>query len=197
MKIKLCYNLEKIKQVLEENGYYFVKLPVTKSSEDWDYDTMGYYFAKPEVASVDYSYWLWTTAVVTMQDGSVQKMYGSNIESKDEDLLRIDNNDFISPILSVNDIWIESNEHVTSWLIGHGVSMELLESNRREFAVYETIEYVGVTTPSKFRDYWSYSSETLVLDEREIKTALNSIDDELLRKKIECILYARIFKRHQ
>ena len=48
--------------------------------------------------------------------------------------------------------------------------------------------------PSKEHGYWSYSSATLVMDEREIEAALNDIDDELLRAKVKCVLYARVFK---
>lgn len=197
MKVKICYNVEKIKAALEKNGYAFVKLPIVKESEDWGQKTERYYFAKPEVVSVDYYYGFWTSAVIKLHDGSTRTLYGPNINTKDETLLRINNNDFISPELKINDVWIEANDNVTNWLIDHGASMELLESSKQEFAIYETIEYFGVPTPSKSHGYWGYSSETLVLDEKEIEEALNSIENELLRKKIECILYARVFKRNR
>lgn len=194
MKIKICYNVEKIQQVLEENGYHFVKLPVVHEGEEWGKKADRYYFAKAEVASIEYYYGLWTSAMIKMHDGGTQKMFSSNINSNDESLLRIENNDFVSPELKVNDVWIEAVDEVTNWLIKHGASMDLLESSKKEFAIYETIEYCGVSTPSKSHGYWAYSSDTLVLDEREIEEVLNSIEDELLRKKIECILYARVFK---
>lgn len=195
MKVKICYNVEKIRQALEESGYYFVKLPIDEEGEDWGKKSESYYFAKHEVASIEYYYSFWTSAVLIMKDGTKHKMFSSNVNTRDESLLRIDDNDFVSPKLSINDVWIEASDKVTSWLNEHGVSMELLESAKKEFTIYETVEYYGVPTPSKSHGYWGYSSETLVLDEKEIEVALNSIEDELLRKKIECILYARVFKR--
>ena len=195
MKVKICYNVEKIQKALEKNGYHFIKLHVVHEGEEWGKKADRYYFAKADVASIEYYYGLWTSAVIKFQDGTVQKMFSSNINSNDESLLRIDNNDFVSPELKVNDVWIEAIDEVTNWLIKHGASMELLESSKKEFTIYDIIEYCGVSTPSKSHGYWAYSSEPLVLDEREIEEALGSIEDELLRKKIECILYARVFKR--
>ena len=82
-----------------------------------------------------------------------------------------------------------------TWLNNLGISDNSLEEIIETYTVYSIIEYPGVSTPSKYRDSWGYSSETLKLDEREIQTVLESIEDELLREKIRCILYARIFKR--
>ena len=195
MKTKICYNVDTIKHVLEENGYYFVKLPTTEESEDWGRASEQYYFAKPEVMSIEHYHYFYTSAVMKMMDGSKYKLYDSNVNVNDETLLRIDNNDFVSPVMRMNDVWIEATDKVTNWLLTHGATMELLKSSMHEFTTYETVEYYGVPSPAFLHGYWSYSSETLVLNEKEIETVLNSIEDELLRKKIECILYARVFKR--
>jgi hypothetical protein len=60
----------------------------------------------------------------------------------------------------------------------------------------EYIEYPGVATPiPTSTGNYAYSNTPLVLTEREIDSVLNGIEDELLRKKIDCILHARVFKR--
>ena len=197
MKIKICYDVEKIAKALKANGYNFVKLPVIKEEEDWGKKAECYYFAKPEVSSIEYYYSLWTSAKIKMKDGSDKEAFSSNINSDDKSLVRIKDNDFVSPELTVNDTWIEAVDTVTNWLIKHGASMDLLESSKKEFTVYETVEYEGVPTPSISHGYWAYSSETLVLDEREIESVLDGIEDEILREKIKCILYAKVFKRRR
>lgn len=193
MKTKICYNVEIISKALESIGYIFVKLPVIKTDEDFYKKSECYYFAKPEVSSIKYYFGLWTSAVIKLNTGENIKAYSSNVNCDDTNLVRIKDNEFISPELIMNDIWIESTDDVMNWLIKHGISMDALESCKREFTLYDSIEYHGVPTPSISHGYWVYSSNTLVLDEREIEVVLNSIEDKILRKKIESILYARVF----
>lgn len=196
MKTKICYDIEKIAEVLKVNGYDFVKLPIIDESEDWKQKTYGYYFAKPEVKSIEYYYSLWTSATVIFEDGTRKRALGKNVTTNGE-VIYLHKNDYVSPKITVNDIWAEASEDITNWLIDHGATMDRLESCKQHFDVYETIEYIGVPTPSKSHGYWGYSSENLVLNEKEIKTALDSIEDELLREKIKCILYARVFEHRR
>ena len=194
MKITICYDVEKIKKELNINGYDFVKLPVTEECDGSNKKTECYFFAKPEVSSIEYYYSIWTSAKIKMKDGKHKEALSFNVNSNDKSIIRIDDNNFISPKLTVNNTWIEVNDTITNWLIKHGISMNLLESSKKEFTIYETVEYYGVMTPSINHGYWSYSSNPLVLDEREIENVLNGIEDKILRKKIECILYAKVFK---
>ena len=197
VKVKICYNVEKIKKSLETNGYYLVKLPVVDESEDWCIKKDHYYFAKSEVESAEYYHSLGTSAIFRLKDGRYVRALGPNIRTNDDSVVEINNNDWFSPRLLFDGTCIESTDIVDKWLLTHGVSQEELDSAGEEYKIYETITYEGVTTPSKKYGCWSYSSESLILDEREIEEALNSINDELLRKKIECILYARVFKRNR
>ena len=196
MKTKICYNIEIIAKALKENGYGFVKLPIVEESEDWERKGYGYYFAKPEVKSIEYYHSLWTSAAVIFEDGTRKRALGKGVTSNVE-VIYLHNNDYVSPKMTVNDIWVEATEDITSWLLDHGVTMNNLEFCKQNFDVYETIEYIGVSTPSKSHGHWGYSSENLVLYEEEIKTILNSIEDELLREKVKCILYARVFKHRR
>lgn len=194
MNIKICYNVEIIGKELEKNGYNFVKLPVIRESADHCTHSTGYYFSKPEISSMKYyNNGFWRSVRIKIDNGEDVVAHSSNLKSNDMSLVRINDNDFISPELIVNDIWIESSDDVVNWLIKHGISMDLLEYSKREFTLYDSIEYPGVPTPSISHGYWAYSSDALVLDEREIEIVLNSIEDKLLREKIKCILYARVF----
>lgn len=196
MKTKICYNANVLKDILAKRGYNLVNLNIVHEDEDWgDYKTTSCYFAKPEVKSVNYCYSFITNATLLLHDGTQIHMLADNVNANDLTAVRIDHNDYLSPRFSMDDVWIEARDVITNWLIAHGVSKEILQENIKQFEIYETIEYPGVSTPSKEFGSWAYSSKNLVLDEREINTALNSIEDELLRKKIECILYARVFKR--
>jgi hypothetical protein len=181
--------------MLAKHGYQLVNLPVTNEDEDFATKTNGYYFAKSDVVSMYYYHSFGTSATITLADGTKLHMLSNNINSNDKSALRIDHNDYVSPKFVMDDVWIEARDVMTRWLVDHGVPIEILKESSREFQIYETIEYPGVPTPSKEFGRWSYSSEALVLNETEIETALNSIENELLRKKIECILYARVFKR--
>ena len=64
-----------------------------------------------------------------------------------------------------------------------------------EFEFYHTIEYVGVPNVYVKNGHTVSSSEYLVLNEKDIKTVLDGIEDENLRIKIKEILYARVFKQ--
>lgn len=195
MKVKICYNADVLKELLAKNGYTLTNLSVINEDEEWSSKTTCYYFAKTEVESVKYFYSLVTSATVILEDGTQLHMLADNVNANDKEALRIDHNDYISPKFAMDGVWIEARDVMTNWLLDHGISMETLKSNSKEFQIYDVIEYPGVSTPSQSFGSWVYSSKHLVLDEREIETVLNSIEDELLRKKIECILYARIFKR--
>ena len=196
MKVKICYKVEEIKKYLEAEGYVFAKIPVVEEDEDWpnkSYD--AYYFAKPEVLSIRYWLSFGTTASINLIDGSFIRAYGSNIKSNDKSVVDLNNNDWISPKLTFNGEYVESTCVVLQWLLDHGISDKELESCSKEFHLYDTIVYNGVPTPQKSNGSWVYSSEPLVLDEREIETILNDIEDELLRRKVKCILYARVFNK--
>lgn len=194
MRTNICYDLRELAPKLVSNGYVYGSLTIKEEDEEWpSHESQAYYFHKPEVERVSYFYGFGTSASIELKDGSRIKGLGNNITSNTE-YVKLSDNDYISPKLRVSDYWLESTKEVVAWLIKHGITMDELESCKQEFTIYETIEYYGVPTPSKEHGYWSYSSETLVMDEREIEAALNDIDDELLRAKVKCVLYARVFK---
>lgn len=196
MKIKICYNADVLKELLAKQGYNLVNLDIVNEDEEWgSSNATSFYFAKPEVKSVNYFYSFITSATLILNSGTKLHMLADNVNVNDKEALRIDHNDYISPKFSMNGVWIEARDVITNWLLDHSVDMEILKANSKEFQIYDIIEYPGVSTPSNEFGSWSYSSEHLVLDEREIEVVLNNIEDELLRKKIECILYARVFKR--
>ncbi len=195
MKTSIMYNTVALLEELAQEGYDFIKLPIKKESEDDCKESFGYYFAKPEVDRISYWYSMGETAVIYMKDGRGIQGLGKYVISDRKDWVELYNNDYVSPPLKYNGKYIESTEQLDVWLLSHGVSQETLEDCSHQETIYETIKYEGVPTPRRSYGNWAYSSETLVLDEREIEEALHDIQDDLLRKKIECVLYARVFKR--
>ena len=135
---------------------------------------------------------------IVLDDGNTIHAHSKNVTiNGNDDLVRIDCNKYISPSLYVNGNWVEATYELRNWLNAYypNIADDMLKNISQEFTVYDVIEYPGVSTPIKHDSYWGYSSQDLLLDEREIESVLNGIEDELLRKKIECILYARIFKK--
>lgn len=195
MKVKILYDVLGLLELLTDRGFDFTKIPTKDEWEDDMKQGHSYYFSKPEVVSIDYWHSLCTTAIIHLEDGQSIQALGSNITSNNPHSVALNQNDFISPILRYNGKYIEATEIVDKWLISQGISQEQLSYCSHEEAFYETITYTGVPTPSLRFGSWTYSSEDLVLSENEIQETLQSIDNVLLRKKIECILYARVFKR--
>ena len=135
-----------------------------------------------------------------MENGEKIKAHSENLNSHDTTLIRVNNNTYISPkIINCDGEYLESTEKLRNWLFQRGITEKQLDEISKVFNIYEDITYYGVSTPeySMYRDKisWAYSSEPLVLKEQEIESVLNSIDDILLREKIKCILYARVFKK--
>ena len=194
MKVKILYDVMGLLELLADHGFDFTKLPTKDEWEDDEKHAHKYYFAKPEVTAVDYWHSLGTTAIIHFENGHSVQALGSYVTSNC-DHVELNKNEFISPALRYNGKYIEATEVLNKWLAYQGVSQEQLANCSHEEAFYETITYTGVPTPSLHFGNWGYSSEDLVLHESEIQEALQSIDDVILRKKIECILYARVFKR--
>lgn len=193
MKTRICYNINYLLKMLP--NYELSLIDIISETEDTISMGKRYFFTLEEVSSVHYYHSLGTSATIHMKNGQIHSALGDNVFTKDESVLALNNNELISPSLTVSGEWLESTEILVKWLINRGIDHNALHSIMKEFTVYSTIEYPGVPTPSRVYKYWSYSSENLVLDEREIEQVLNGIEDKILRKKIELILYARVFKR--
>ena len=85
-------------------------------------------------------------------------------------------------------VWISSNHELSA-----GDGLKIINSK-----THEQISSLGIGNVEKTRSgAWCYSGtdNPMKLTEEEINTVLNSINDELLKKKIEHLLYARIFKK--
>ena len=194
MKNILCYKKDDLLALLP--GFQLMKIKTIHESED-DCDVCQEYHItnRPEIKEIYQYHSLGTSTTVKYQYGAEEHLYSKNVNPK-ENWLRLEKNHFLSPQVSLNAEHIEAEKDLIAWLKFNGVSEEVLEQITFSFVLYEIIEYPGVSTPIKYKNNWGYSGKHLILDDQEIQTVLNSIEDELLRKKIECILYARIFKKH-
>lgn len=194
MKKKVCYKLDSLLRLIPD--FHLDKILTIEESEDWSKKNHYAYFVGEQPIKYVYIYYsLWTSMTVYTEDGEKIKILPNNVNSNDLEALRIVKNDIISPRLTINDNYIEVTEKLHEWLNNQGISDKVLETIIETFEVYSIIEFPGVCTPSKHGSSWGYSSENLKLDEREIKTVLDGIEDELLREKIKCIFYARVFKQ--
>lgn len=195
MKRKICYNLEKLLTLLP--GYKLKVISTAKEDEDSAYRSSAKYFTnRDDIIDIIEFYSFWVTKVVKFADGSKISLKSSNVNVDDKTILRINTNDIISPEVTVNENYVEATKELLEWLHSRGISDEQLSAVEETFTIYDVIEYPGVPTPIKDGKYWGYSSEHLKLDEREIESVLNLIEDIVLREKIKVILYARVFKKH-
>lgn len=194
MKQCFCFQTDSLLKMVPN---FKIELIQTLHESEDDAKKKGEYHLtnRQDIKTIRYYHSLWTSTTVYFNDGTNQSLYADNVNSKDESLLRVNRNDFLSPAIKISGDYVEFTNELADWLKYNGVKDSDFVEHLEQFTVYESMEYPGVSTPSKHGKYWGYSSETLVLKEEEIKTVLDSIDDELLRKKIECILYARIFKK--
>lgn len=194
MKKKICYKIENLLYLL--NGFSVKTINTLTDDEESAYASMDKYFVSRDdiVAIINY-YGLWDSKVLKFTDGTKISMKSNNVNSYDKTIIRINNNNIISPKLIISDDYVEATKDLVEWLNNIGISNETLLTISEEFNIYDEIIYVGVPTPIMHSGHWGYSSEDLVLDEKEIEKVLNSIEDATLREKIKCILYARIFKK--
>ena len=195
MKTKYCINSIKLLPLLE--GYALRKIDTIKEGEEYFSSKEEYYFATDDVCKVRIDSSTFSkTMTLFLVNGQTVKLWAKNINSNDASLLRINKTTYISPELIVNDNYIELTSELVEWLTNiANVSALELETMTEEFLIEEEIEYLGVPSPVKMSSSWGYSNAPLTLTSSEINTVLNSIEDETLRKKIECILNARVFKK--
>ena len=197
MKQKVCYRLDDLMKMLPD--FKLVASKVIHESEDDSSAGTEYRLSNREDIKLIKVFHGWGTSLtVEYENGEKFDFYGDNLTIYGRKINRINSNSIISPRLYMGGNFVESREDLDKWLKYQGITEEQLEAISEATTVYEIIEYIGVPTPSKSShgNYWGYSSENLKLDEREITQVLDSIEDEVLREKIKCILHARVFKRN-
>lgn len=198
--MKICYLYKKEDLVNSLPDFHFVNLEHKHYSEDENWVTNELRMTNQDtIVSISTSYGIGSWTRVNFVDKQGKERLAESVKYTDDDTNpdRIKTRDVISPKLYVyNDNYIERTEGLEDWLMYHGVDVAELDKNAKEIKVYHRVEYPGVPTASLTKHgNWCHSSEDLVLDEREINTVLNSIEDIVLRQKIKDILYARVFKK--
>ena len=196
MKTKRCININKILPLM--NGYSIRRIPTVWDDEDYCKEYSQYYIAQNNVVKVMIAASTFSKMMyVSFDDNTTATLWGTNINTHDTTLLRINNTKYLSPELLANGDLVELTPDLIRWLEKiFKIDGEWLDKNSETFIIDEEIEYPGVCTPLKSGSGWAYSSTPLVLRTSEMEIVLNSIENEELRKKIECILTARVFKKH-
>ena len=203
--MQIFYNTEKLLKLLPD--YH---LETVDTYDEGEYglpskpDRKWYITSKlsSQIVKIEAYFDFGTSLNVFFADGRRVSIYSNNLNYDDESLLRIKTNDLISPHVSCIAEEIVDNKDFKEWLLNHSLTQEDLDSVSRKEKVYQSVIYEGVPDveyssgiPGLLGPSWAFCSRPLVLDEREIESVLKSIDDIVLRKKIECILYARVFHK--
>ena len=192
---KICYKTKNLLALIP--NYELKSIKTHYYDEDGDYDKEEFY-----LVNNNYKIKRVTTTcsplcsgpTVYFENNSCVELYYENVNSKDNTLIRVHNNSIISPKLISSEGYIEATDSLVKWLKNLNVSEDSLNKINEEFDVYHTIEYFGVTNVYVKNGYTVSSSENLVLNEKDINTVLDGIEDKNLRAKIKQILYARVFK---
>ena len=196
MKKKICYKTKNLLALIP--NYELKSIKTHYYDEDEDYDKEEFY-----LVNNNYKIKRVTTTcspfcsgpTVYFENNSCVVFYYEDVNSNDNTLIRVHNNSIISPKLISSEGYIEATDSLVKWLKNLSVSEDSLNKINEEFDVYYTIEYIGV--PNVYVDeknhIWN-TSENLVLNEKDINTVLDGIEDKNLRAKIKQILYARVFK---
>lgn len=196
-KTKTLYDRNKLLALLP--GYKYRKIKTVIDSEDWVEEKIKTFITNnDDIYEVDYTYGFGISVSVKATNTENLHLYSNNISFRDKEVERITKTPVISPAVIENGEYIEKYEALETWLINQGISKDDLCAIESTVTVDTTIEYDKVPTPnihhSKTGTYYSYSSENLKLTTKEILEILNSVEDELLRLKLECLLTAHIFK---
>ena len=200
MRIGHLYSIETLQEKIP--GFRLIEITNHQYDEDnGDYRTEEFRLTNQsniERLHTSYGFGRWESVEYIDEDGNKHKVHNVKFSGEPVDTIKV--RDILSPRLKIHDRkYIEKTSEFVTWLEYIKADIEELDKDAIEIKHYDQIEYAGISDVSicKHGGYFSYSSENLVLDEREIESVLNGIDDILLRKKIESILYARVFKRRK
>lgn len=196
MKIHLCYSTEGLKKLLTNHEFRCIRC--ISESEEWATDGKKFYFVSPDVDHIiTYSSTFSKTLHIVLKNGEHISAYADNMNSHNTELIRINSNPYVCPTVQSTNDFIEATPLLTAWIKKfYNCTDEELQAITVELVLEEYIEYPGVPTPiPTSTGHYAYSNTPLILTEHEIESVLNGIDNELLRKKIDCVLHARVFKR--
>lgn len=196
MKTRVCISLENLQNL--DESFKIQEIETEIGSEDYKCKKLyKYVVCRYDIEKVSEYHSLWSSKHIYLNNGTKISLYPNNVNSDNVTLERILNNKNISPALKISDDYVEITNELKTWLINYGIPEYKIESYSRKFVVSHIVEYTGIGDVEKSRGgCWCYSSsdKPMRLTEEEINIVLNGIENELLKKKIEHLLYARIFK---
>lgn len=181
MKLFPCYRLKQIETISE-------------SEENYDQGNV-WYISYPEITQVKNWYGCFSTSqTVYSEQGEEAHAQSKNVNRDDISLLRINELIQISPALKfITRDYVEMTQELIDWINMYAYTdgediNKILDDAQKEFEIDEITTFKGCCTPSSNGNYWSYcTTQDLQLSGVEKKIMLDSINDELLRKKLECI----------
>lgn len=190
-----CYKADELLTLLG-NEFHIIDENVQDIFSDWgtgDVDTESsnkfYITNRNDIKQIDEWHSLWEEILVKLIDGTTLKLHSSNINAKDESLLRIVENNFMSPSFERQENYILANKDFDKWLVFNGVSQDLLDNITIVFELYPTYIYKDIYEPIIRNDtICGHYGHCMELSEDRIDKAIMDIKDVEMRLKIESVM---------
>lgn len=190
-----CYKVDSLLTLLG-NGFFILNKTVQDNFSDWvtgGVDTEGvmkfYITNLTNIQEIEEWRSLWNSTIVNLTDGTKLKFHSSNINSGNESLLRINENNCISPSFTMQENCILASNDLDDWLMFNGISKDLLDSITVGFNLNPTYIYKDIPEPViRNNKICGCYSQSMKLTEDKIDTALSDIQDVEMRLKIESIV---------
>lgn len=200
MKKKLAYNVRALVDKLFP--CHTLKMIVTEhAGEEFYREEDSWYIAYPEINRVHFYYNTFSESQTIYSDeGEEAHAISKNLTYSDDKLvLRINQLSQISPVLNmIDDTYCEVTEELEEWIWRYVVTSrltqgetlpEFLKQITRTYQVDYVTKFDGCCSPVyTVGSGWAYSSKSLEMTGNEVAEVLKSIDNELLCKKIECLI---------
>lgn len=187
-------NKEKLEEILKRFGHTIVKIVTQIDTGDEDDNRVDYlsYIMDCEMAeSADKAYYggfLWEYLVVKDYcGGKLVDLHGSNVNTDDTTIERLNTNNYCSPGFHVNGDSILLTSNLAEWLNYNNIDYSSCLEVKK---VYDRIRFENAGTPvfDKQGRLEGISSETLVITEDELEAGLNEITNHRLVAKLKEIV---------
>lgn len=190
-----CYKAKELLDLLGDN-FRIINQKVQKNFSDCvtgntdNEKTNKFYITnRNDIQEIEEWNGLWNEIVIRLSDNTKYKLHSNNVNSDDKNLMRIINNNFLSPSFQKQDEYILANGELDQWLLYNGVSQDSLDYITISFKIYPTYIYKNIYEPIiKGGKICGCYGQEMEMTEDKIDMALSDIRDIDMRLKIERVL---------
>lgn len=153
----------------KENRYYITNMNTIQKIKEWSS--------------------LWNEINIYLTDGNKLTLHSENVNSNDNNLIRISKNNFFSPSFERQSDYILANKDLDQWLFYNGITQKQLTQITKTFQIYGTYIFKGVGEPIIEKgNVYGYYCNDMKIPENEIDKAIETINDIEMRFKIKAII---------